>query len=83
MIAFLRRYKDIKPEEYSELIGYYDFNKGYYEINFYDKNGEKIIVYVDDYILVYQDNTPYFASVKKKNHLFLIDIYLLKRLLIK
>ena len=66
MIAFLRRYKDIKPEEYSELIGYYDFNKGYYEINFYDKNGEKIIVYVDNYILVYQDNTPYFASVQEK-----------------
>ncbi len=46
-----RKNKDIKPEEYSPLIGYYDFNKGYYEINFYDNNGDKIIVYVDDYIL--------------------------------
>lgn len=76
MIAFLRRYKDIKPEEYSELIGYYDFNKGYYEINFYDINGEKIIVYVDDYILVYQDNTPYFASVQEKET-FIVGRYLL------
>ena len=80
---FLRRYKYIKPEEYSALIGYYDFNKSYYEINFYNKNGDKIIVYVDDYILVYQDNTPYFASVQEKEILLLVDIYLLKRLLLK
>ena len=76
LIAFLRRFKDIKPKQYSALIGYYDFNKGYYEINFYDKNGDNIIVYVDDYILVYDGKIPYFASVQEKDT-FIVGRYLL------
>lgn len=42
----------------------FDFNKGYYEFNFFDRNGNNIVVYVDDYILVYPWFRPIFAALK-------------------
>lgn len=58
LIAFLRRYKEIQPDKYYSLIRYWDFSKGYYEVNFYEENGNNIVVYIDDYIIVKPDGTP-------------------------
>ena len=75
-ISFLRRLKEVQPSLYYSLIRYYDFKLGYYEINFYDNNGEEIIVYVDDYILVYPNRIPLFSSLKKDEQ-YAIGRYLL------
>lgn len=75
-ISLLRRLKEVKPSIYYSLIRYYDFNIGYYEINFYDNNGEEVIVYVDDYILVYPNRIPLFANLKNDEK-YAIGRYLL------
>lgn len=75
-IAFLRRYKSLQPEKYYSLIRYYDFSKGYYEVNFFNKEGNNIVVYVDDYIVVNSDGTPYYASIQGENS-FIVCRYLL------
>ena len=76
LIAFLRRYKEIQPDKYYSLIRYWDFSKGYYEVNFYDENGNNIVVYIDDYIIVKPDGTPYYASIQGENS-FIVCRYLL------
>ena len=75
-ISFLRGLKYFQPDTYYSLIRYFDFNKGYYEINFFDKNGDEIVVYVDDYILMYPNTIPFFASIKKDEQ-YKIGRYLL------
>ena len=64
-ISLLRRLKEVQPYVYYSIIRFDDFNKGYYEINFYDNYGNEIIVYVDDYILVYPSRIPLFAGLQK------------------
>ena len=76
LIAFLRRYKVFQPEKYYSLIRYYDFSKGYYEVNFFDENGNNIVVYIDDFIIAKPDGTPFYASIQGENS-FIVCRYLL------
>jgi len=52
------------PEKYYYLFGICFPEIGYYEIYFFTENGEHIKVFVDDYVLVDENNAPYFSALK-------------------
>ena len=67
LIAFLRGFLKFQQEKYYKLFGNCDIQKGYYEVIFFDNNGDNIIVYVDDYIIVNKLTQPFFSRVKEKD----------------
>lgn len=66
-IAFLRSLKLFKPDKYYKIFGKYFAEIGYYEIYFFTEDGQQVIVFVDDYILINKDSKPYFASLKEED----------------
>ena len=67
LIAFLRGFLKFQQEKYYKLFGNCDIQKGYYEVIFFDNNGDNIIVYVDDYIIVDNLTQPFFSRVEEKD----------------
>ena len=61
-IAFLRSLKLFKPDKYYKIFGKYFAEIGYYEIYFFTEDGQQVIVFVDDYILINKDSKPYFSK---------------------
>ena len=55
-IAFLRSLQKFQPNIYFNLFGLCFPEIGYYEIYFFTKDGKQFKVFVDDYILVKNDN---------------------------
>ena len=64
LISFLRSLQHFQPEKYYYLFGICFPEIGYYEIYFFTENGDHIKVFVDDYVLVDENNNPYFSSLK-------------------
>ena len=64
LIAFLRSLQKFQPERYYYLFGICFPEIGYYEIYFFNKKGKHIKVFVDDYILVDENDNPPFSALK-------------------
>ena len=73
LISFLRSLQIFQPIRYYLLFGKCFPEIGYYEIYFFTEDGEQVIVFVDDYILVDNNLEPYFAALKEE------DIYTVGR----
>ena len=65
LISFLRSLQYFHPEKYYYLFGICFPEIGYYEVYFFTENGEHLKVFVDDYVLVDENNNPYFSALKK------------------
>lgn len=85
-LAFLRGLQKFQTKRYFALFGACYPEIGYYEIYFFIKqNGEakNIKVFVDDYLLVNEDNMPIFAYLKDKDKYVLGRNLLIEKALAK
>ena len=85
-IAFLRGLQKFQTKRYFALFGACYPEIGYYEIYFFIKQNGKtknIKVFVDDYLLVSEDNIPRFAFLKIKDKYVLGRNLLIEKALAK
>lgn len=66
LIAFLRGYLKFQKKQFYKILGKCHPEIGYYEVNFF-YNNKNIVVFVDDFIILNENDLPLFSCPKEDN----------------